>query len=178
MASSFEGRVICFTGGLDMKRVDATAAAEALGAQVKSSITKAVDLVVAGNKAGAKLKKAEEAGLEIWSEGFFVHKLEEAEQRMAEKANETARQQLAKRKGKASPKSRSRSRPRKSKGASKEDELAWMPAWMRPYFPLPFPSVFEVASGTLDAPAYNTWVFVAAIMVVICAIAEQVRLFV
>ena len=44
--------------------------------------------------------------------------------------------------------------------------------------PLPFPSVFEVASGTLDAPAYNTWVFVAAIMVVICAIAEQVRLFV
>ena len=109
-----------------MKRADATAAAEALGAEVKGSITKAVDLVVAGTKAGAKLKKAESLGLEIWSEGLFVHKLEEAEQRMAEEANETARQQLAKRKSKV--KSRSRSRPRKSKDASKEDEPAWC-AW-------------------------------------------------
>jgi len=70
------GEVIVFTGTLTrMSRDAAKAAAVALGATVGSSITKKTTLVVAGEKAGGKLKKAEALGLEILTEDEFAERV-------------------------------------------------------------------------------------------------------
>ncbi|KAI8617112.1 hypothetical protein BC830DRAFT_1167252 [Chytriomyces sp. MP71] len=68
------GKNVVFTGTLSlMKRADAAKKAEAAGAKVLSSLTKATTLVIAGADAGAKLAKAEADGIEIWTEEQFVN---------------------------------------------------------------------------------------------------------
>ncbi|MDC0335803.1 NAD-dependent DNA ligase LigA [Pseudodesulfovibrio sp.] len=60
------GKVFIFTGTLpDMKRPQAQALVEKLGASTVKSISKKVDYVVAGEKAGSKIAKAEKLGLEV-----------------------------------------------------------------------------------------------------------------
>ena len=55
-----------FTGTLpDMKRPQAQALVEAQGATAAKSISKKVDYVVAGEKAGSKVGKAEKLGLVV-----------------------------------------------------------------------------------------------------------------
>jgi DNA ligase (NAD+) len=71
-----EGEVIVFTGTLtQLSRDGAKAAAAAQGASVGSSVTKKTTLVVAGDKAGSKLKKAEELGIRILSEDEFIERI-------------------------------------------------------------------------------------------------------
>ena len=63
------GRTIVFTGTLTtMSRPEAKAIAERLGAQVTDSVSKKTDLVVLGEKAGSKAKKAAELGIETMDE--------------------------------------------------------------------------------------------------------------
>ncbi|KAI8845279.1 hypothetical protein BJ741DRAFT_703651 [Chytriomyces cf. hyalinus JEL632] len=75
---TLDGRNLLFTGTLKlMKRADATKRAILAGATVASSLTKAVDLVVSGgDDAGAKLDKARDQGIEIWTEQQFASALE------------------------------------------------------------------------------------------------------
>ena len=60
------GKVFIFTGSLpDMSRTEAEALVEAKGGSSVKAISKKVDYVVAGEKAGSKVAKAQKLGLEI-----------------------------------------------------------------------------------------------------------------
>ena len=59
------GKVFIFTGSLPVKRDEAQAMVEERGGTSVKSISKKVDYVVAGEKAGSKVAKAEKLGLEV-----------------------------------------------------------------------------------------------------------------
>jgi DNA ligase (NAD+) len=70
------GRTIVLTGGLDsLSRDEATAAAQAAGAKIVSSVSKKTDFVVAGEDPGTKLAKAEQLGVEVIDEQEFLRRL-------------------------------------------------------------------------------------------------------
>ena len=70
------GMTLVLTGGLsELSREEATAAAEAAGARVASSVSKKTDFVVAGENAGSKLARAEELGVEVIEEKEFLRRL-------------------------------------------------------------------------------------------------------
>lgn len=64
--SFFSGKTVVLTGTLhQLGRDEATARLEALGAKVTGSVSKKTDLVIAGEKAGSKLTKAQELGIPV-----------------------------------------------------------------------------------------------------------------
>lgn len=66
-------KIIVLTGSLsEMKRNDAKARLIELGAKVSGSVSKNTDLLIAGEKAGSKLKKAEELGIEVMDEAGMM----------------------------------------------------------------------------------------------------------
>ncbi|MDF1798429.1 MAG: NAD-dependent DNA ligase LigA [Planctomycetota bacterium] len=72
-AGSFSGKTVVLTGSLEqLTRAEAKRRIESLGGRVASSISKRTDLLVAGAKAGSKLKKAEELGVETIDEARFL----------------------------------------------------------------------------------------------------------
>jgi DNA ligase (NAD+) len=72
----FAGEVIVFTGTLEnITRDAAKVRAQQAGAQVGSSITRKTTIVVAGDKAGSKRKKAEELKIPVLSEAEFLERL-------------------------------------------------------------------------------------------------------
>ena len=71
--SPYAGKTIVFTGKLErMTRAEAKARAEGLGAQVTGSVSGATDFLVAGEAAGAKLKKAHELGVTVLTEDEWL----------------------------------------------------------------------------------------------------------
>ncbi|GAB4491343.1 MAG: NAD-dependent DNA ligase LigA [Saprospiraceae bacterium] len=73
------GKSILFTGTLSqMTREEAEKRAAAAGASIASGVSKHLNILVVGEKAGSKLKKAQELGtVEIWSEGEFLERVSE-----------------------------------------------------------------------------------------------------
>jgi len=73
-------KIIVLTGSLSqLSRNDAKARLIALGAKVSGSVSKKTDLVIAGEKAGSKLKKAEELGVEVMDEAGMMSLFKEYE---------------------------------------------------------------------------------------------------
>lgn len=66
------GKKIVFTGALSMPRSKAQELARAAGATVLDSVSKNLDVLVAGEKAGSKLAKAEQLGIHSMSEEEFL----------------------------------------------------------------------------------------------------------
>jgi DNA ligase (NAD+) len=63
------GKTVVLTGTLtDFTRAEAKELLERLGATVTGSVSKKTDIVLAGAEAGSKLTKAQELGIDIWSE--------------------------------------------------------------------------------------------------------------
>ena len=73
----FVNKTFVFTGMLSsMTRDEASSKAKSRGAKVSSSISSKTDYLVAGNKAGSKLQKAEKLGVKILSEEEFLARLD------------------------------------------------------------------------------------------------------
>ena len=67
------GKTVVLTGTLEqLTRQDAKEKLESLGAKVTGSVSKKTDVVIAGHSAGSKLDKANELGIEVWSEQQFL----------------------------------------------------------------------------------------------------------
>lgn len=60
-----------------MTRTEAKDWLEAHGAKVTGSVSKKTDIVIAGEKAGSKLTKAQELGVDVWDEQRFSQAMKE-----------------------------------------------------------------------------------------------------
>lgn len=69
----FSGKTIVLTGKLvELTRNEAKEYLERFGAKVTGSVTSKTDYVIAGEKAGSKLAKAEQLGIQVLSEDEFI----------------------------------------------------------------------------------------------------------
>ncbi len=77
--SYFSGKTVVITGTLSgYSRDEAAALIERLGGKTTSSVSKNTDLLIAGEKAGSKLAKAESLGVAVLDEAAFIAQLKEA----------------------------------------------------------------------------------------------------
>ncbi|MCA0984347.1 NAD-dependent DNA ligase LigA [Halobacillus yeomjeoni] len=74
--SPFADKTIVLTGKMEQySRSEAKKIVQELGGNVTGSVSKKTDLLIAGEDAGSKYKKAEELGIEIWDEEQFMNAL-------------------------------------------------------------------------------------------------------
>ena len=76
----FSGKTIVLTGKLvELTRNEAKEYLERFGAKVTGSVTSKTDYVIAGEKAGSKLAKAEQLGIQVLSEDEFIDIIKEVQ---------------------------------------------------------------------------------------------------
>lgn len=74
--SIFAGKTVVLTGKLEqLSRNEAKDEIERLGGKVAGSVSKKTHLVIAGEDAGSKLAKAQELGVEVWTEEQLIEEL-------------------------------------------------------------------------------------------------------
>ena len=77
--SHFSGKTVVITGTLSgYSRDEAAALVERLGGKTTSGVSKKTDLLIAGEKAGSKLAKAQALGVAVLDEAAFIAQLQEA----------------------------------------------------------------------------------------------------
>ena len=77
-SSEWNGKRVVLTGKLvEMTRGEAKKWLEAHGAKVTGSVSKKTDIVIAGEKAGSKLTKAQDLGIDVWDEQRFSQAMKE-----------------------------------------------------------------------------------------------------
>lgn len=76
VGGKLSGKSFVLTGTLKMPREEAKERIRELGGEVRESVSKNTDFVVAGEKAGEKLDKARELGVEVLNEEGFVKLLD------------------------------------------------------------------------------------------------------
>ncbi|WP_157154593.1 NAD-dependent DNA ligase LigA [Brachyspira murdochii] len=71
--SPLTGKNVVITGSIEgFTRTSAKEAAERLGATVQSAVSKNTDILIVGEKAGSKLKKAQDLGIQIMEANEFI----------------------------------------------------------------------------------------------------------
>ncbi|WP_295730798.1 NAD-dependent DNA ligase LigA [uncultured Limosilactobacillus sp.] len=78
LSSKWNGQRVVLTGKLaTLTRKEAQSWLEERGAQVTGSVSKKTNLLIAGEKAGSKLQKAQELGIPVWDEQRFSQAMKE-----------------------------------------------------------------------------------------------------
>ncbi len=72
-----DGRSFCITGSMTKPRKEIALAIKNAGGKVVGSVSANLDVLIAGEKAGSKLAKAQSLGLEIWAETDLFAKIAE-----------------------------------------------------------------------------------------------------
>lgn len=76
VSKKFLGQIFVLTGTLEkMSREDAKEKLEQMGAKISSSVSKNTTAVIAGEKAGSKLEKAQQLNIPIWDEDKLLEAL-------------------------------------------------------------------------------------------------------
>ena len=75
----FDGMSFCITGSLSRPRKEISLSIKNYGGKVVSSVSGNLDVLVAGEKAGSKLSKAESLGVTVWSEDMLFSKISKPE---------------------------------------------------------------------------------------------------
>jgi DNA ligase (NAD+) len=73
----FDNKSFCITGSLSRPRKEIALAIKNAGGKVVGSVSSNLDVLVAGEKAGSKLSKAESLGVEIWTENALFEQIAE-----------------------------------------------------------------------------------------------------
>ena len=68
VSGQFDGKSFCITGSLSRPRKEIALAIKNAGGKVVGSVSGSLDVLVAGEKAGSKLSKAQSLGITIWGE--------------------------------------------------------------------------------------------------------------
>lgn len=77
-SSEWNGKRVVLTGKMvEMTRGEAKDWLESHGAKVTGSVSKKTDIVIAGEKAGSKLTKAQDLGIDVWDEQRFSQAMKE-----------------------------------------------------------------------------------------------------
>ena len=63
-----DGKTFCITGSLTRPRKEIALAIKNAGGKVVSSVSSNLDFLIAGEKAGSKLTKAQQLDVEVWTE--------------------------------------------------------------------------------------------------------------
>ena len=73
----FDGKSFCITGSLSRPRKEIALAIKNAGGKVVGSVSGNLSVLVAGEKAGSKLAKAESLNVEVWSEEKLFSQISE-----------------------------------------------------------------------------------------------------
>ena len=73
----FDGLSFCITGSLSRPRKEIALAIKNAGGKVVGSVSGNLNVLVAGEKAGSKLAKAQSLGVSVWSEEDLFSKISE-----------------------------------------------------------------------------------------------------
>jgi DNA ligase (NAD+) len=71
----FEGMTFCLTGALEQSRKEAQLVIKAAGGKIVGSVSSQLSVLIAGEKAGSKLTKAQSLGVTVWTEQDFSNAL-------------------------------------------------------------------------------------------------------